>query len=135
MWIALRTRGKPLLRGCRRAATGKAKNAIICGQNRALRWLLTQGLPRTRLPTIVSAPLKLYVKTWCPWCITARQALAKLGFKIEEIDVEADRAAYAEMIRLSGQTYTPTLCADGKLLADFGPDELKMFLQKNHIEP
>ena len=88
-----------------------------------------------RLPAIVSAPLKLYVKSWCPWCITARQYLAKLGFRIEEIDVEADRDAYAEMIRLSGQTYTPTLSVEGKLLADFGPDELQTFLQRNHIKP
>jgi len=83
----------------------------------------------------VSAPLKLYVKSWCPWCITARQYLANRGFVIEEIDVESDRAAYAEMIRLSGQTYTPTLAVEDKLLADFGPDELQTFLKKNNIEP
>jgi len=83
----------------------------------------------------VSAPLKLYVKTWCPWCITASQLLSKLGFRFEQIDVEADRAAYAEMIRLSGQSYTPTLTVDGKLLADFGPEELQAFLQKHHIHP
>jgi glutaredoxin 3 len=83
----------------------------------------------------VSAPLKLYVKSWCPWCITASQSLAKLGYRFEEVDVEADRAAYAEMIRLSGQAYTPTLTVDGKLLADFGPDELQAFLQKHQIKP
>ena len=84
---------------------------------------------------IVAAPLKLYVKTWCPWCITARQYLAKRGYEFEEVDVEADRAAYAEMIRLSGQTYTPTLSVEDKLLADFGPAELQLFLEKNHIQP
>jgi len=83
----------------------------------------------------VSAPLKLYVKTWCPWCITARQYLAGRGYQFQEIDVEADRAAYAEMIRLSGQTYTPTLSVEDKLLADFGTDELQEFLQKHHIAP
>jgi glutaredoxin 3 len=83
----------------------------------------------------VSAPLKLYVKTWCPWCITARQYLVKRGYAFEEIDVEADRAAYAEMIRLSGQTYTPTLTVEEKTLADFGPEELQQFLQRNRIEP
>lgn len=83
----------------------------------------------------MSAPLKLYVKNWCPWCITARQFLARQGYAFQEIDVEADRAAYAEMIQLSGQTYTPTLAVDGKLLADFGPEELQTFLQKHHIDP
>ncbi len=96
---------------------------------------LTGGGYAASLWVIVSAPLKLYVKTWCPWCITARQYLVKRGFRFEEIDVEADRAAYAEMIRLSGQTYTPTLSVEDKLLADFGPDELQVFLQKHHIEP
>jgi glutaredoxin len=97
--------------------------------------MLTPGRYDATLPSIVSAQLKLYVKSWCPWCITARQYLAKHGFRFEEIDVEADRAAYAEMIRLSGQTYTPTLSVEDKLLADFGPDELQVFLQKHHIEP
>ncbi len=96
---------------------------------------MTGGKSAASLVAIVSAPLKLYVKTWCPWCITARQYLVNRGFRFEEIDVEADRAAYAEMIRLSGQTYTPTLSVEDKLLADFGPDELQVFLQKNHIEP
>ena len=49
--------------------------------------------------------------------------------------MEADRAAYAEMIRLSGQTYTPTLSVEDKLLADFGTDELQEFLQKHRIAP
>jgi glutaredoxin 3 len=83
----------------------------------------------------VSAPLKLYVKTWCPWCITARNFLLKHGYRFEEIDVEADRAAYAEMIRLSGQSYTPTLSVGDKLLADFGPEELQDFLKGNGIVP
>ena len=83
----------------------------------------------------MSAPLKLYVKTWCPWCISARRYLDNGGYVFEELDVERDRSAYAEMIRLSGQSFTPTLEADGKVLADFGPDELQIFLKKHRIEP
>jgi glutaredoxin len=58
-----------------------------------------------------------------------------LGYKFEEIDVERDRRAYAEMIQLSGQSYTPTLEVGGKVLADFGPDELETFLKKHSITP
>ena len=40
------------------------------------------------------------------------------------------------MIQLSGQKRTPTLVTgDGKLLADFGPDELAVFVEKYHIAP
>lgn len=83
----------------------------------------------------MSAPLRLYVKTWCPWCISARRYLDRGGYRFEELDVERDRAAYAEMIRLSGQSFTPTLEVDGKVLADFGPDELQRFLEEHRIEP
>jgi hypothetical protein len=39
------------------------------------------------------------------------------------------------MIRLSGQRHVPTLLAGGKLLADFGPEELDVFLEQNQIHP
>ena len=46
-----------------------------------------------------------------------------------------DGAAYDEMIRLSGQRLTPTLVVDEKVLADFGPDELEIFLKQHSIQP
>lgn len=81
-------------------------------------------------------PLKLYVKIWCPWCVRAQQWLDARGFRYELIDVEKSRADYDEMIRLSGQSLTPTLVTDGgALLADFGPEELEPFLAENSIAP
>ncbi len=47
----------------------------------------------------------------------------------EPIDVIADEAAYEEMIRLSGQELAPVLEVDGKVLADFGPEQLPAFMQ------
>lgn len=83
----------------------------------------------------MSALLKLYVKSWCPWCICAKQFLDQRGYRYEEIDVERDRVAFDEMIRISGQHRAPTLVVGEKLLADFGPDELADFLKKNEIQP
>ena len=84
----------------------------------------------------MSAALKLYVKVWCPWCLMAREWLDSHGYRYELIDVEQSRAAYDEMARLSGQRRTPTLVtADGKVLPDFGPDELEVFLKKHSIAP
>lgn len=79
--------------------------------------------------------LRLYVKTWCPWCIAAAAELRRLGHAFEEIDVESDSAAYRRMIDLSGQRLTPTLDADGHILADFGPEELADFLKRHSITP
>lgn len=83
----------------------------------------------------MSAELKLYVKKWCPWCRTAEHYLKKQGYRYLELDVNRDEAAYEEMIKLSGQSLTPTLVADGKVLADFGPEDLEVFLKQNSILP
>jgi glutaredoxin 3 len=83
----------------------------------------------------VDEPLKLYVKTWCPWCIRAKAWLDGKGYHYEEIDVDADRAAYETMIRLSGQRLTPTLVVGEQILPDFGPEELEPFLARNGIAP
>jgi glutaredoxin 3 len=80
--------------------------------------------------------MTLYVKVWCPWCVAAREWLDTRGFGYELIDVEADRADYDEMIRLSGQTKTPTLVtAEGRVLPDFGPEELEAFVDRHGLKP
>ena len=81
-----------------------------------------------------AASLKLYVKVWCPWCVMAREWLDARGYQYQLIDVEESRAAYDEMIRLSGQRLTPTLVtSDGAVLPDFGPEELEVFLKNRSI--
>ena len=52
------------------------------------------------------------------------------GVAYEKVDVIADETAYDEMIRLSGQDLAPVLDADGKILADFGPEQLADFWKK-----
>jgi glutaredoxin len=48
----------------------------------------------------------------------------------EKIDVIADEAAFDEMVRVSGQELAPVIEVDGKVLADFGPEELAKFWEK-----
>lgn len=56
--------------------------------------------------------------------------LDKRGIDYEEIDVIADESAFDEMIRISGQDLAPVIDVDGKILADFGPDQLETFWKK-----
>ena len=80
--------------------------------------------------------MKLYVKAWCPWCVSAREWLDSRGYRYDIIDVEANRAGYDTMIQLSGQSRTPTLVTgDGKVLPDFGPEELDAFVTKHGLKP
>lgn len=71
--------------------------------------------------------IKLYTRALCGWCIDAKHYLHDHGIPYQEVDV-TDPAAYAEMQRLSGQTYVPTIVVDGKVLADFDVQQLEKFL-------
>jgi thioredoxin reductase (NADPH) len=47
-------------------------------------------------------PITMYSKGWCPYCDRAKALLTSKGQEWEEIDVEAEPAKLAEMIRRSG---------------------------------
>ena len=69
--------------------------------------------------------IRLFIKTFCPWCDQAEQWLDKRGISYETIDVLEDDAAMQEIVKLSDQDLAPVIDVDGKILADFGPDELE----------
>ena len=73
---------------------------------------------------------RLFIKPYCGWCHKAIRWLDDHNIQYEKIDVIADEAAFAEMVRLSGQDKAPVLEVDGKVLADFGPEELPGFFEK-----
>jgi len=74
---------------------------------------------------------RLFIKPYCPWCHKAMAWLDGRGIQYETIDVIADVAAFDEMIRLSGQELAPVIEVNGKVLADFGPEQLADFWAKN----
>ncbi len=71
--------------------------------------------------------IRLFIKPYCPWCHKAMRWLDEHGIQYEKLDVITDREAYEEMVELSGQTLAPVIEVDGKILADFGPEELARF--------
>ncbi len=74
--------------------------------------------------------IRLFVKPYCGWCQKAERWLEDQQLNYDRIDVIADEAAYHEMIQLSGQDLAPVLEVDGKILADFGPEQLADFWDK-----
>lgn len=69
--------------------------------------------------------VRLFIKSFCPWCHKAEHWLDKRGVSYETLDVLEDDAAMQEMVKLSDQDCAPVIDVDGKILADFGPDELE----------
>jgi len=76
----------------------------------------------------------LYIKTGCPWCDEVVGFLSEHGIGYREQNVSQDQDALADMQRLSGQTKAPVLDWHGKILADFGVEELKPFLQRHGVK-
>ena len=74
--------------------------------------------------------VRLFIKPYCGWCDKATDWLDAHDVDYEVLDVIADDAAYEEMVKLSGQELAPVIDVDGKILADFGPDQLAVFWKK-----
>jgi len=77
--------------------------------------------------------IRLFIKPYCGWCHKAVRWLDDHGVDYQTVNVIADETAYDEMIRLSGQDLAPVLDVDGRILSDFGPDQLADFWLK--LEP
>ena len=73
--------------------------------------------------------IRLFIKPYCSWCHKAMRWLEDHDIEYEKLDVIADDAAYEEMVRLSSQELAPVIEADGKVLADFGPEQLSGFFE------
>jgi glutaredoxin len=76
----------------------------------------------------------LYIKPGCPWCTEVVAFMSEHGIGYREKNIAADAEARAEMLKKSGQPKVPTLDWDGKILADFGVDELVPFLHAQGVE-
>ena len=74
-------------------------------------------------------PTILYVKHGCPWCEEAEEKLHELGVPYERREVRSNPEFFNEMREISGQSKAPVLDLDGRILADFGPEELPAFLK------
>ena len=74
--------------------------------------------------------IRLFIKPYCPWCHRATRWLNERGVEFETVDVTGDETAFDEMIRLSGQELAPVIDVDGRVLADFGPEQLAEFWEE-----
>src|SRR3982750_3190173 len=61
----------------------------------------------------------IYTGDGCHWCVKAKQYLAQRGGPYIERNVEADAAAAAEAIRLSGHQGVPVIVVGERVIAGF----------------
>jgi glutaredoxin 3 len=74
--------------------------------------------------------VKVYSSPTCGYCTMARQYLAGKGIRFTEYDISVDRAAAAEVSRLTGQMAVPVIVVDGEVVVGFDRARLESLLAK-----
>ena len=67
----------------------------------------------------VSDKLKMYTTQFCPFCVMAKRLLAAKGVAVEEVAVDRDPEARAEMQELTGRRTVPQIFIGEKYLGGF----------------
>jgi glutaredoxin 3 len=66
-----------------------------------------------------SADVRIYVTTWCPYCVMAKRLLQKKGARFTEIDVEGRDDLRSWLVSTSGQRTVPQIFVNGAPLGGF----------------
>jgi glutaredoxin 3 len=56
-----------------------------------------------------AAPVVIYTKSWCPYCIRAKALLDAKQAGYQEIDIEREPQRRAEMVTRSGRSTVPQI--------------------------
>jgi glutaredoxin len=76
-----------------------------------------------KTPTITA-----YLRPTCRASVGVRAVLAKYELAFEERNVASDVASRSDMVRRSGQGFSPCVDVDGHMLADVTGDDVEVYL-------
>lgn len=74
--------------------------------------------------------IRIYTTKICPWCTKAKQYLASLNLKFEEIDVSENVKKAAELLKISGQSAVPVIVIGKNIIIGFDKEKIDGALQK-----
>lgn len=80
-------------------------------------------------------PVIIYSTTWCAFCKTEKQYLDSKGVTVEMKDIEADEAAYDELMGKIGGNFqgVPVTDIGGDIILGFDRPKLDAALEKNGL--
>jgi glutaredoxin 3 len=79
------------------------------------------------------AKVTMYATAWCPYCARARRLLQSKSVAFEEIDIDANPGARAEMIRRSGRRSVPQIFIGESHIG--GSDDLQAMEAAGKLDP
>ncbi len=84
-----------------------------------------------------SAQITIYSTPWCAFCKTEKQYLDKLGFAYVEKDIEADKAAYEELMAKNGGNFqgVPVTDISGEIILGFDRAKIDATIKEKNIQP
>lgn len=84
-----------------------------------------------------SPQITVYSTSWCAFCHTEMQWLDKLGIPYIAKDVEADKAAYDELLAKNGGNFqgVPVTDVAGDIILGFDRPKLQGAIEKHAIQP
>lgn len=80
---------------------------------RSVKKVLFASIISLILPLCADAPLKLYVKKKCPYCITV---LEKLPKNVDIVDIDQNPSERQTLIEVGGKAQVPCLVINGRPL-------------------
>ena len=79
-------------------------------------------------------PVKIYTKTWCPYCAAAKELLAQKGVAFEEVEITGKPGARDEMIaKAGGRSTVPQIFIGGRHVG--GSDDLHALDSRGELDP
>jgi len=78
------------------------------------------------------ADVRVYTTGSCPYCVQAKRLLDRKGVTYREIDLSADAAQRAEVMRASGRRTVPQIFINDQSIGGF--DELYELEQSGHLD-
>ncbi len=78
----------------------------------------------------------VYSTSWCAFCHTEMQWLEKLGVDFVAKDIEADKAAYEELMKKNGGSFSGVPVTDiaGELVLGFDRPKIQAAMEKAGIK-
>ncbi len=65
------------------------------------------------------ADVRIYLTTWCPYCVAAKRLLDQKGVAFTEVDVDDRRELRSWLVSASGQRTVPQIFINGQSVGGF----------------
>lgn len=73
----------------------------------------------------------MYMTSWCPYCVKAREYIHSLGVRLAEYDIDKDTKRNDEMLRKSGgRRGVPLIDVEGSIIQGYAPAAIKSAIEE-----